>query len=200
MLQKKGDWGHVSLAIIAVGLAFGVIFLLQQNSPSFLTGFATAQVGNLSAGVATYLSCTWSDPSLAISFGSNLNPGTAAINASLNYNSTLPGNISQYNVTVDTLSNVQANITIRGDHLLSGANIIGITNVTWASNITAPNGTNMISPNGVILTGSYNTATPVGANRPVASQTFFRMWLSIPNGAVAGTYVGNYTMQCAQAS
>jgi hypothetical protein len=195
-----GAGHYVVLLVAVVVLAFAVAFLIGNDTSSNITGFATSQVGNLSAGVATYLSCTWSNDALQISFGSNLNPGTFDINATQNYNVTAPNNITFYNVTVDTFSNVAANITVKGENLVSGANTIGVTNLTWASNATAANGTNMVPGNSIVLNTSYNLATPVGANRPTGSTTHYRFWLDIPNGTVSGSYTGNYTMQCAQAS
>jgi hypothetical protein len=203
--MKRARRGEVStmhymvLLLAVVIVALGVTFLISHDSPPVITGFATSQVGNLSANIATYISCTWSNDALAISFGSNLNPGTYDINATQNFNLTTFNN-TFYNVTVDTFSNVAANITVKGENLVSGGNVIGVTNITWASNGTNANGTNMISSNGIVLNTTFNIGNAVGVARGVGSTTHFRFWVDIPNGTVAGSYTGNYTMQCSGAT
>jgi hypothetical protein len=95
---------------------------------------------------------------------------------------------------------VAGNITIKGENFVSGANVIGVTNITWASNITLANGTNMISGNGIILNSSFNPVNTVGTARAIGSTTYFRFWLIVPNGTIAGSYTGNYTQQCQAAT
>lgn len=205
MPMKRARKGGVStmhymvLLVAVVIVALAVTFLVSHDNPYVITGFATSQVGNLSASVATYISCTWSNDALSISFGSNLNPGTYDINATQNFNASTFNN-TFYNVTVDTFSNVAANITVKGENLVSGSNIIGVTNISWASNGTSANGSNMISGNGIVLNTTFNVGNPVGTARAVASTTHFRFWVDIPNGTVAGSYTGNYTMQCSAAT
>lgn len=192
------QWRPFGLAIgglLAVACLLGLLLLLP--SPIGITGRATSQVGNLSAGVATYISCTWSNEALAVSFGTSLNPGTSDYNGTQNYASA--GNGSAYNVTVDTLSNVAANITIRGTNLTSGSNTIAAGNVSWQSDTIAANGTNMAPGNSTALTTAFSAAAPVAANEPVGSAVWFRFWLDIPAGQVAGSYAGTYTMQCQEA-
>ncbi len=186
-------------AIFVVVLLGFLMYLPRQPSSSPLTGHATSQIGNLSAGVATYLSCVWSDAALSVSFGSNLNPGTLDINATGNYNVTYPGNGTMYNITVDTISNVAANITIKGENFVSGSNVIGVTNITWASNTTAMNGSNFAGSNGIVLNTSFNDNTKLAIAEPVGSTVWFRFWLDVPNATTAGSYTGNYTQQCSQA-
>lgn len=189
--------------VVALAMIAGVIALFYVAPPGGagggrgITGFATSQVGNLSAGVGTFISCTWSNEALAVSFGTSLNPGTNNINATNNYNGTNVHTL--YNVTVDTLSNVNVNITMKGNHLISGANTIGVTNVTWHSNTTSPNSTDMIESNSIVLTDAYNTANPIAGNEAIGSTVWFRLWLDVPSGQIAGTYTGNFTQQCQQA-
>ena len=169
------------------------------NNNDLITGAATSQVGNFTAAVQTYISCTWSDSSLNVSFGSSLNPNTNDINASLNY-VVAAANITWYNVTVDTLSNVVGNITVQGADFISGANRLGITNITWASNTTNSSGVNMQASSSTVLTTSYDIANVVALNEPIGSTAWFRFWLDVPSGQLSGTYNGNYTMQCQQGS
>jgi hypothetical protein len=182
--------------VILFALALVIVALYPQMGVG-MTGFATAQVGNLTASVATYISCTWSDEALAVSFGSNLNPGTNDINATNNYAGV--GNGTSYNVTVDTLSNVKANVTVKGADLISGVNAIAVGNVTWQSNSTAANGTNMVPTGSIALTTAYDTTNKIASNLAIGSTSHYRYWIDIPSGQVAGSYVGNYTMQCQQA-
>lgn len=203
VLNKSVSSRHYFTLIIALSLILaGVLFLTIRGHPdgSTVTGFATSQVGNFSAGVATYLSCTWSDSALGVSFGSNLNPGTNDINSTGNYNASYSGNWTMYNVTVDSLSNVAANITIRGESLVSGSNIIGVTNITWASNTTAGNGSNLAPTGSIVLNQTYNEVNKISSGETVGSSVWYRFWVDIPSGAVAGSYSGNYTMQCSQAT
>jgi hypothetical protein len=164
-----------------------------------LTGFATSQIGNFSANVATYLACTWSDPALSITFGSNLNPGDLDINATGNQNVTYVGNYSMYNVTVSTISNVQANITMLGADFVSGSNLIGVNNITWASNSTQGNATNLVPSSSTQLNISYNQQQKVAVAESIGSTVWYRFWLDIPNGSIAGSYTSNYTQLCSQA-
>jgi hypothetical protein len=195
MAFKKGN-GVLILSIILFVLA--VAMLITGFYYFKTTGYASSHVGNLSASITTYLTCTWSDASLDVSFGSNLNPGTNDINASKNYNET--GSVTSYNVSVDVLSNVQANLTIKGENLVAGINSIGVTNVSWASNTSDGNGVNMIPSQSIALTNSLNTANKIAENEPVGSTVWYRFWLDIPVGQLGGNYKGNYTMQCEQAA
>jgi len=191
------------LALIFM-LGFGLYPLFtrlgqSRSEMSGITGMATSQVGNISAGIATFLSCSWSNDALNISFGSNLNPGTNDTNATGNYlDATTTG--TAYNVTVDTLSNTQANISMKGENLTSGANKIGLMNVSWASNTTISNSSNMAPTLSTRLNNSFDTANWLAANEAIGSTVHYRFWLDIPNGTVAGSYVGNYTQQCQAAS
>ena len=157
-------------------------------------GFATtdSQVGNLSASVQTYVACTWSDSSLDVDFGSLLNPGTDDINATDNYILS-PG--TGYNVTVDPLTTSDVNITISGEDLIDGSNFIGIGNITYAYGVTN-NDAGMVPSNSTSITGSSAVMAPSVAS---GSDIHYRFWLDIPSSTVAGSYVGNYTIQCEEA-
>lgn len=191
-MEKRG----LTVLIVIILLVIGGYFLFSDAE---ITGRATtdSQVGNLSASIQTLIACTWSDVSLSVSFGSNLDPGTNDLNATNNTNNNAGAdNNTYYNVTVDTLSNQIANITIRGDHLISGANTIGVGNVSWASNSTAANGTNMVAASSNELLIAYDDTNQVAGDEAIGSTVYYRLWLDVPSGQVAGTYAGNYTMQC----
>ncbi|MBS3125502.1 hypothetical protein J4211_04620 [Candidatus Woesearchaeota archaeon] len=160
-----------------------------------LTGSAIVQVANFTVGVDTFLACVWSSSSLNISFGTDLSPGVAFYNASDNYG---VGNATGYNVTVDQISNINVNVTVKGEPLISGTNSIGIGNVTWQSNVSDANGSNLVQGGSIPLTSSFNVVNPVASALAPAGVVHFRVWMSVPGGQVAGSYAGNYTMQCVQ--
>jgi hypothetical protein len=192
---------HNALLVFALLLLVFMFFYFtpSSNQTNNITGFATSSLGNLSAGVATFISCSWSNSALTVSFGSSINPGSNYTNASANYNNVGAG--THYNVTVDSLSNVIVNISMRGEDFISGSNKIAIGNVTWASNTTDVNGTNMVSTGNITaLSGAFNLTTYVAFNEPIGSTAWYRFWINIPATALAGSYLGNYTQQCLQAT
>lgn len=205
MFEKRKLEEHNNLVLVFALLIVSLLLLyftpsLLPEEGNAITGFAASQVGNLSVGVATYIACTWSNPALTVSFGSSLNPGTNDTNASNNYAGLFGATF--YNVTVDTLSNVQANITMKGEDFISGANKIAISNVSWTSNSSYDNdnGSNMKIASAVALTNIFNNNTPIAAYEPIGSTAWFRFWIDVPASTVAGTYLGNYTQQCITAS
>ncbi len=211
MVKKKKSKSFSTEKLLIVGLlvlsfSFFVLYgFLPQLS---VTGLATTatQVGNLTVGVQTFIACTWANNDFNISFGDNINPGTNDYNASHNFdypNTSLGSaqdlnNGTSYNISIDSTTNVQTNVTIKGLHFLSGANIIGIGNVTWAGNTTRANGTNMLPSTSNILSLSYNATVPVGSLLNAGGTAWFRFWLDVPAGATAGQYSGNFTQQCSQ--
>jgi len=191
----KKSWYY--LIVIAVVFLIIIFYSVSYSKPLMITGFATtdSQLGNLSVGVQTYMACTWSVNTLNVSFGTSLSPGQNDTNATGNYDQA--GNGTAYNVTVDLLSTSNADITITGNNLTDGANIINIENVTWQSNTTAANGTNMV-PDG--STSINVSEVDIITNEPTNSTVWYRLWIDIPNNTVAGTYEGNYTLKCAEAA
>ncbi len=190
----KKSWYYLIVLAVVV-LALGIYYVSYSKQPS-VTGFATSnsQLGNLSVGVQTYMACTWSAATLNVSFGTSLNPGTNDTNATANYNQAGEG--SGYNVTVDSLSTSAANITILGNDLCSGANLIEVGNVTYQSNSTNLSGDNMVPSGSTAITDS---AVVMIQDEPIDSTAWYRLWLDIPIDTVAGDYVGNYTLQCEEA-
>jgi len=182
-------------------------YYYTEHASSQISGAATSQVGNLSANIQTYISCTWSSPALNVSFGATLNPGDTNVNATRNYNETSTNasydNATSYNVTVDTLSNVAGNITVLGADLMASANVFGVTNISWQSNTTANNGSNMngtANTTSYVLQYSYDLVNKVAVAEAVGSTVWYRFWMDVPSAQVAGVYTGNYTMQCTQAT
>ncbi len=200
MKKEVGTHHIITLGIATIVLLSAVSFMFfsAREHPTPLTGYATSQVGNFSASVATYLACTWSNSALSVGFGSNLNPGDVDINATGNYNATYSGNWTMYNVTIDSISNVVANITIKGENFVAGSSVIGITNISWASNTTSGNGTNLAPGSAIVLNSSFNDQDKVASGEAVGSTVWFRFWFDVPNGTTAGSYTGNYTQQCSQ--
>lgn len=213
MGKKKRVFNYNILIVLLLMFSLGFFYLYGLLPDLSITGYQTAnQVGNLTVGVATLVACTWPNAVFNISFGDSQNPGTT-VNATRNFdnpNISFAGvppkdlfNGTSYNVTIAATTNVPTNITMRGRHLVSGANVIGVTNVTWASNVTRSNGTNMLPvgstlSNAINLTDTLNTGFPVGGLLNAGSSAWWRFWLDIPAGQTAGQYVGNFTQQCAQ--
>lgn len=187
------DVSYMVVIVLLIAVAVGVYY---SGSNDQITGHATSQLGNLSAGVQTFISCTWSDDALDVDFGSGLDQGST-INATGNNASSGAG--TSYNVTVDTLTNVDVNVTLQGSDMVSGANTIGIGNVTWVSNITDNNGDNLVFTNGVAMTTSYDTANPVMSDSASGTTAHYRVYLTVPASQIAGSYTGNYTQQCVEA-
>lgn len=194
-MQKRG-W----ILIILLALILLTAYAYGPAIKNEITGLVTSQLGNLSATITTMVSCTWSDQALNVSFGDSLNPGTDNYNGSRNWAEA--DGWSSYNITVDTLSNKQANITIKGDHMVSGLNKIYIDNVTWMSNTTNGTGPNMLPPGSKILLTDYdkNASNYIAVAEPIGSSVWYRFWLDVPASQVAGNYLGNYTMQCEAAT
>jgi hypothetical protein len=187
---------YVILFVAVLVFSNLAIYYLIKNS---ITGYAItdAQVGNLSVGVQTYVACVWSDDTLSVSFGSELDPGQSDINATENY--ALGGDGTAYNVSSSLLSNVNVDIKIKGADLVSGANRIGVGNVTWASASEA-NGAGLVPASSFALLTDYDEVNKLATNLVAGDASYFRFWIDIPSGQVAGTYVGNFTQLCEQAA
>lgn len=176
-----------------LSIAFLAFFFFSGTD---LTGYATSdsQVGNLSAGVQTYMACVWSTPTLNIDFGTALNPGTNDINGTDNYVMS-PG--TGYNVSVSGLSTASADITILGNDLIDGANVIGVGNITWqASAVSATDASLVPAGSNPITTSAIDIATGITPG----SATYYRFWMDVPADSVAGNYIGNYTIECGEAA
>ncbi len=200
-MYKRGAL-RTYILILAFVILFFSLFYSYKNQTSEITGMATTstQVGNLTVSIATYVSCAWSDAALNVSFGQSLDPGSQH-NATLNYNTT-GGLGTAYNVTDSLLSNVAVDVKVQGSNLTSGTNKIAVGNITWDST-NLLNTTNLTSTdismnitNATKLQNSYDTSNLVVDALAIGSTAHYRFWLTIPNGTVAATYTGNYSMQC----
>src|SRR3989338_4642820 len=149
---------------IAIIIVTAVGFLLGYFTK--FTGYDVGQTGNFTAYVISGVACTFSNDALNITFGDSIEAGSA-YNATKNF----VGNrdYSYYNVTADSANTVDMNITIRGLHFLSGNKVVGIGNVSWSSNTTDANSTNMKFPGTATISISYDTTNPVTSNAAAGS-------------------------------
>src|SRR3989344_5356293 len=185
------------------------------------------------AAQPTAISCIWSDAALNISFGEGLSQSLSQgviYNASKNFEGYIGGsnqnvgiNWTHYNVTADSTNTAPVNITIKGDHLLSGSNVLGITNITWMTNETNGNATDVSGElwNFTYLGKNVKDSNFEGFNLTLikdgdpklavrnrnfsnqltaGSSMWYRFWLHVPTAQIQGSYVGNYTMECSAAS
>jgi hypothetical protein len=130
------------------------------------------------------------------SFGSTVIPGTA-VNGTLNYADANNG--TMYNIS--NTGNVNENITQWGTNMtcLSGGcsgDYIDVGNMSWKSNVTASNGTNMIYANKIKMTATEDLANPIATNLAPTSAAWYRQWLATRSNQGGGSYNGTYTQQC----
>jgi len=104
-----------------------------------------------------------------------------------------------YNIS--NTGNVNENITQLGTNMtcISGGcsgDYIDVSNMSWKSNITASNGTDMIYTNKIKMTATYDLANPVASNLPPYNISWYRQWLATRSNQGGGSYNGTYTQQC----
>lgn len=157
-----------------------------------MTGYQV-QTGNFTANVISAVACTFSTDALNVSFGDR-------ITSNSNYNATknfFDGrNHTLYNVTADSTNTVDTNISIKGNHFVSGSGTFGIGNISWTSNTSQANGTNMLYPGTANISTSYDTTNLIAISLTAGSTVWYRMWLRLPSGTQEGQYKGNYTLRC----
>jgi hypothetical protein len=156
----------------------GVSYLLRVNFTSNQSGVVSNTSSSTTISIiSSALSIAISNALANVQFGTTLNPGdfnNAAINNTNN----------AYNVTCDN-SGGNCNITVTGnDHLFSGSNLLGISNVSWSQADDTNTQKNMTLSLQII-----NNTLP----HLVAQLLYF--WIDIPSGQVAGTYTSNFTIQ-----
>jgi hypothetical protein len=192
-MGERGDL--VKNAVFILGIIMIIVGAVSIFVGTKNTGFATSdsQVGNLSASVQTYIACTWSNSALAVDFGPSLNPGENDIEATEN-DALVNG--TGYNVTVDPLTTSNVNISISGNDLVDGGNSIGIGNITFDSSTADADDAGMVAAGSTPVTTS---AQIVQSDVASGTTAYYRFWLDVPTGTVAGSYEGNYTIQCEQA-
>jgi len=151
--------------------------------------------GNLSVSVETLIACTFSDDAFNVEFGL-VDPGTTGNNATENYNPPPTGQ-TNYNITVDSLSTVDVNITIKGTDLIDQPNLIGVTNVSWQANATKDSSSMIYDAASLKrLNTDFDQVDKIGAEVVPGATRFWRMWIDVPSLTVAGNYSGNYTLRC----
>ena len=166
-------WSINATGTIGSKYNLGVDFLSQSASVPFnTTNYTTINI------IASVLSITISTPLTDLWFSNPLSPGTtdnAATNNTLSY----------YNITCD-YNPGNCNISIKGnDDLLSGPNLIGVSNLSWNQTQNSPS----VSK---ILTKAYDAINEtLGDDR---TQIIY-FWLDIPSAQVAGLYLSNFTIQ-----
>ena len=236
--SKRGFVTILTLFFLFILLGFFIGYFFTSDSGVYrITGAPTSTIGNFTANVVTGLACTWSNAALNVSFGLGLSQSLSQgsiYNASKNFEGYTGGgaqnagiNWTHYNVTADSTNTDSLNITIEGAHLLSGANVLGLTNITWMSNESNGNGTDSAGNiHNFTYLGSFNSSIGPGTNfegfnltlikdgdpklatrnrnfsnqLTAGSTSWYRFWLLLPKNQVQGTYTGNYTMECAAAS
>jgi parallel beta-helix repeat protein len=147
-----------------------------------------------SFNVSKNTDCAFGQP--LTSFGSTVIPGTA-VNGTLNFADANNG--TMYNIS--NTGNVNENITQLGTNMtcISGGcsgDYIDVSNMSWKSNITASNGTDMIYTNKIKMTATYDLANPVASNLPPYNISWYRQWLATRSNQGGGSYNGTYTQQC----
>ena len=130
-----------------------------------------------------------------VSFGDAITSGSN-YNASKNFMD-LYGN-TWYNITIDITSSSNVNVSIKGTDFVSGSNSVGVGNVSWSSNITSPNGTNMIFPGEANISILYNLNNLIASNAQSGSVAYYRIWLRLPSLTSGGQYSGTYTLRCTE--
>lgn len=181
-----------------------LVVLLSFVGYTNITGFATYQYGNttMNATIGAWVAITPSSSVTAgIDFG-GINPGTND-NMAVNDTTGPAGtNCTDYNVTIDTSSNVDVDIfnDASGD-LTSDGNTIKIENVTIEANQTnCGNNVNMtvitdgtIPLNTTYLIAGKNSKT-TGPCKSVASgnNCYIAYWLDVPASQIAGAYTTAY--------
>ncbi|MBI4015631.1 MAG: hypothetical protein HY362_02850 [Candidatus Aenigmarchaeota archaeon] len=185
------------------------VFLLMAISLSLfsfggkLTGFATTDTQSTTANVSinkfVALGIT-TNLSAGIAFGA-VNPGTSNNNASGNYNQTnyAGGNLSMYNISISSTTNVGVDICIYDNANLtniSGGDTATIPNINFlfnASNYTvnAPSVTAPRDPflgTGIAIDTAKKYIDGIGNDSVAGTVISFRFWLTIPSGQRAGIY------------
>lgn len=160
-----------------------------------LTGLPVSGVGNITVNIISAVACTVSSNAQSISFGTDLDAG-AAYNASQNYAGT--DTSTSYNITNDATSTTTVNISIKGSDFISGSNRVGVGNISWTSNTTIGNGSNLNYPGIANISTSFDTTNRIALDEPIDSTVWYRLWLNIPSTTAAGTYTGNYTLRCSE--
>ena len=193
-MKKRRHSGYILVLFVIIVAIIAFTFYTSPEISPTITGAASTSVGNLTVGIQTYVSCSISTDTANVSFGTNLDPGDSDVNATLNF---VGDTSTYYNISASALNNLDANVTIKGENLISGANVIGVGNVTWKS---ADNNTATWQVSGSIpIETDYDAANPVAFNLAAESTKYLRFWIDVPAEQVSGNYAGNFSLYCTQA-
>jgi len=171
-------------------MAVSVPFVLDAG----ITGFATSQSSGTTATaeiVYYYALAESSDFSGGINFGT-LTHNTQNNNASSNYEDSGTG----YALNLSTDSNTDVSICVKSNTDLkihtSPSTLIGIGNMTFNASITNTSSAPSFSARTEMNTSAFRNATH---NLGAGNATFFRFWLTVPDGAVPGDYNNTATFK-----
>ncbi|MBI5391836.1 hypothetical protein HZB00_02420 [Candidatus Woesearchaeota archaeon] len=182
-MQKAVIFLYLSLFLV-LGFLLGLFSIHYTGHQTF--------VGNFTVNVVSTVSCTVSTDGMNVSFGSNLEDGEV-YNATKNYNYRTVG--TSYNITNDQTSTTTMNVSIKGIDFISDSLVLKIGNLSWASNDTSPNGTNLLFPGMANLSTSYSSLN-LASDLSAGSTAWYRFWIRIPDNQPGGSYQGNYTLLC----
>ena len=180
------------LIIMILSVLMFISLLFVGNN---FTGYDSAQLSNLTANIVSAIACTFSNDALNVSFGDAITAGSN-YNASKNFVD-LHTN-TWYNITIDITSSSNLNVSIKGTNFISGSNSVGIGNVSWSSNTTSSNGSNMVFPGNANISNSYDVNNLIASDAVSGSVAYYRMWLRLPSGTSGGQYSGTYTLRCTE--
>ncbi len=159
-----------------------------------VTGFATSQSTTTTATaeiVYYYALAESADFSAGIDF-SSLAHNTQNNNASSNYENSGTG----YALNLSTDSNTDVSICVKANTDLkihtSPSNLIGIGNMTFNASITNSTSLPAFGNRTEMNSSIFRNATH---NLGAGNATFFRFWLTVPDGTVSGTYNNSATFK-----
>lgn len=190
--------------LTVVLLSILILIVVSFFGYTRITGFAAYQYGTttMNATIGAWVAIT---PSTSITGGilfGSINPGTND-NMAVNDTTGPAGtNCTDYNITIDTSSNVDVDIfnDASGD-LTSSGNVIKIENVTLEANQTAcgnninmtlkTDGTIPLNTTYLIMGSNTNTTGPC---KSVSSgnNCYIAYWLDVPASQITGTYTTTY--------
>ena len=173
----------------AAPLLFGILltaFLISTLNLAIAPSTGTTSA-DVSVNTVISITLTPCPAGGSLGFGS-LNPGTVNKSATCQ-NSTVPA----VNVTVDDVTNIDVNISVKGTNYLhtDTINFLDVRNTPF-------NATSFTTGPYQLKTGDQNV-TKVAADTGADSINFW-FWISTPNAFLkAGTYTSTYTFGAAQA-
>lgn len=179
-MDEKGYNGIlIGILIISLGLLFFA-------NASAITGYATEAVTTSNVTIQKYLAIDPStDLETGIVFEEILALPITNNNATNNYDG--PSNATKYYINVSTDSNTQVDFCILANAGLTtdSADVIGLGNETYVTNVTTSNMTIPDVSNEISMTTGYiEAATAV----PVGNTSYWRFFLDVPVGQASGDY------------